>query len=315
MDQVILYGAGEIGTAGLQFLESQGLADHIHVFCDKDAADKRKILGKSVITYEEARQLHMPFVITVSRENKEVYEEIESVLKSDGCDYYEDIVDYMVQRLGHNRVEASRDYCAFFHLEHMDDYFTNAESKEALKIFWAPESEFFRLFQQLSLESVVELACGHGRHVTQYRDRAKEIMLVDVLEKNIEFVKKRFAGDTKIHFYKNSGYDLSDLPDEAYTALFTYDAMVHFEMMDVYGYLRETYRVLKRGGKALFHHSNYSADYKNSFLHCSNSRGRNFMSKNLFAYLAYRAGLEIIEQKVIDWDEPDLDCISLVCKP
>ena len=39
------------------------------------------------------------------------------------------------------------------------------------------------------------------------------------------------------------------------------------------------------------------------------------MNKDLFAYLAYRAGFEIIEQHVIDWVVTNLDCVSLVKKP
>lgn len=39
------------------------------------------------------------------------------------------------------------------------------------------------------------------------------------------------------------------------------------------------------------------------------------MSSECFAYLAYRAGFIILEQNVIDWGVPELDCISLVEKP
>ncbi len=38
------------------------------------------------------------------------------------------------------------------------------------------------------------------------------------------------------------------------------------------------------------------------------------MSKQLFAYLANRAGLTVLEQRVIDWGKKDLDCITLVEK-
>ena len=39
------------------------------------------------------------------------------------------------------------------------------------------------------------------------------------------------------------------------------------------------------------------------------------MSKQLFAYLADRAGLEVLEQRVIDWGgKKDLDCLTLVEK-
>lgn len=112
--------------------------------------------------------------------------------------------------------------------------------------------------------------------------------------------------------YKNNGSDLKELPDNSYTALFTYDSMVHFELMDIAKYLEETYRVLKPKSMALFHHSNNNYDYKASY--STGTYGRSFMSKDLFAYLSYRVGFEIIEQKVIDWGIPKLDCITLVRK-
>lgn len=70
-------------------------------------------------------------------------------------------------------------------------------------------------------------------------------------------------------------------------------------MMDIYEYLKDIYRVLIPGGKALLHHSNNTSDYKASFANAPH--GRSFMSKDVFAYLAYRAGFDVLEQKVIDW--------------
>lgn len=89
--------------------------------------------------------------------------------------------------------------------------------------------------------------------------------------------------------------------------------MVHFELLDIYSYLRETYRVLRKGGRALLHHSNYDSDYKNSF--ANNAAGRSFMNSAIFAYLSYRAGFTIVEQRVIDWaGREKLDCITLLEK-
>lgn len=41
--------------------------------------------------------------------------------------------------------------------------------------------------------------------------------------------------------------------------------MVHFEMINIYRYLKDIFRVLKPGGMALIHHSNNLDDYKASF--------------------------------------------------
>ena len=164
----------------------------------------------------------------------------------------------------------------------------------------------------MNKKNIVELACGRGRHVPKYLSTENHITLVDILEKNIEICKQRFSGFSNIDYYKNNGNDLKELPDSTYTALFTYDAMVHFELLDIAKYLQETYRILVDGGMGLFHHSNNSSDYKASF---SNAlHGRSFMSKDIFAHLAYKAGFKIIDQQVIDWIERDLDCLTLVQK-
>ena len=41
----------------------------------------------------------------------------------------------------------------------------------------------------------------------------------------------------------------------------------------------------------------------------------NNMSKDLFAYLSYRAGFDVVDQKVIDWEgDKNLDCVTLLKK-
>ncbi len=205
----------------------------------------------------------------------------------------------------------NRKYVIDYHTNEMEEWYDAAEN--ALGVFWGEGSSFLPMFQCLDLDNVVELACGHGRHVTAYERNANKITLVDVVDKNIFYCKKRFSDKDKISFYTNNGYDLSELPSDAYTALFTYDSMVHFEMMDIFGYLKETKRILKSGGRALFHHSNNTEDYRITF--STGSCGRNYMSKQLFAYLANRAGLKVLEQKLIDWSgHKDLDCLTLVEK-
>ena len=183
-----------------------------------------------------------------------------------------------------------------------------------MKKFWGADSEFKRCFQELDLTNVIELACGRGRHVSHYVEPADEVTLVDILPQNIEFCKERFKDKSNITYYQNNGYNLEKLENDAYTALFCYDAMVHFEMMDIYDYLVDIYRVLVSGGKALLHHSNYDSDYRASFENSVQSRS--FMNEKIFAYLAYRAGFKILRQKIIDWGEDkELDCISLLQKP
>ena len=236
--------------------------------------------------------------------------EIENLLKDRGiiCTTLEEAV-YEKRDI----VERNRNIIADYHMSQMDDYFFKAESDDALKTFWGEKSIAYRMFSKMDLSTVVELACGKGRHVSKYSSLAGEVILVDILEKNIDFCRERFNEEKNIKFYKNNGYDLAQLKSGSVTALFTYDSMVHFELLDIFNYLKETARILKNGGMALFHHSNNTENYKITFT--TARHGRNYMSKDLFAYLANRAGLEVLEQQVFDWDtDKDLDCLTLVQK-
>lgn len=309
MEKIILFGAGKNGKSIYEFLQQRGEGNLVTCFCDNnEELWGQKIGGAEVRSYDECRNRTEIFVIASIKYAKE----IESLLQKDDISYYADINEWAMSQQQIDRVEWNRDYCAWYHIDAMDSYFDRAESDDALGFFWKEESVIYKMFCQLDLDRVIELAVGRGRHVPMYEAKANHIVLVDILQKNIEFCRERFKENNKIDYYCNNGYNLNELPSNEYSALFTYDAMVHFEMMDIFEYLKDIYRVLRKGGMALFHHSNNTSSYENSF--STAVGGRNYMSKDLFAYLSYRAGFEVIEQNVFDWNAKDLDCISLVRK-
>ena len=85
------------------------------------------------------------------------------------------------------------------------------------------------------------------------------------------------------------------------------------EMLDIFQYLKETKRILVKGGKALFHHSNNTENYRITY--STGKHGRNYMSKDIFAHLADRAELKVLEQQVISWGGIEkLDCVTLAEK-
>ena len=305
--QIIIYGAGKRGVACYEFIKARGKENIVYAFCDRNYNEISQIDGKRVISFEEARDCKMPFLISVV----EAAEEIKSMITKVGCDWIN--LEELSLILGENRVKSNHDFCSFFHIEGMDDYFESAENESSINVFWQKDTPFYQEFVKLDLENVIELACGRGRHVPHYIKNAGHITLVDILQKNIDMCKDRFKDEDKISYYCNNGFNLEELPSDTYSALFCYDAMVHFEMMDIYEYLKDIFRVLKSGGLALIHHSNNSNDYKASFT--NSNYGRSFMSETLFAYLAYRCGFTICSQKTIDWGVKDLDCISLIMKP
>ncbi len=312
--KILLYGAGRRGrnTARLMMekeIEVAGFLDSykaagttVEIEGERGAIKKLEILSLEQI--KEHREEYS-VIITIAD-----YDEIAKTEKA--LEGFEIVTaEQVLYSRVNGEVHNNRMYIIDYHTNEMEEWYDAAEN--ALEIFWGRDSEFLRVFEKLDLDNVIELACGHGRHVTKYKQSANAITLVDVVDKNISYCKKRFAGEAGITFYTNNGYDLSELASDTYTALFTYDSMVHFEMMDIFMYLEETERVLKPGGRALFHHSNNTENYKITF--ATGSCGRNYMSSQLFAYLANRAGLKVLEQNLICWNGyKDLDCLTLLEK-
>ena len=188
-----------------------------------------------------------------------------------------------------------------------------AEAEQWTWLFWELGGPFRTLFDRLDTEVILELACGHGRHGEQIVSQAKSLVLVDVVEENIKVCRERFSASSNVVFVVNNGFDFQPIESGSCTGIFSYDAMVHFSPDLVEAYLKDTARVLKPGGLALYHHSNYPAPLDRHY--GQNPHARNHMTKDLFADYARRSGLVVVEQVVIPWGgTPDLDCLSLVAR-
>jgi len=189
-------------------------------------------------------------------------------------------------------------------------------AEKSLWPFWSEGPPFLRMFDTCDLTSVVELACGHGRHAAYLSEHYQfsHITLVDINQSNIDFCRRRFDGNDRFSYLTNSGSDLAPLRCSAYTSLFCYDAMVHFEYDDVFAYLKEIHRILRPTGRALLHHSNN--DQNPGARYSDSPCWRNFMSSKLFAHAAIRSGFLVVEQQLVDWaGEAQIDCVTLLVKP
>ena len=194
------------------------------------------------------------------------------------------------------------------------DYYERAEKADWLQVFWADRSPFLRFFRELDLTCVLELACGYGRHAATLKDLAQHVILVDINVGNVQFCRQRFKDVPHYRVLLTDGYSFDSVRDGECTAVFSYDAMVHFDSDVVRAYLQDTARVLAPGGRALLHHSNYSLN-PGGDVH-DNPSWRNFMSQNLFHHYAAKCGMRILASDVIDWDgHPSLDCVTLLERP
>jgi SAM-dependent methyltransferase len=165
---------------------------------------------------------------------------------------------------------------------------------------------------------VVDLAAGHGRNSLKLLERTKRLYIVDVLQSNLDYCRQRFGDNPKITYLKTTGFDVQAIPDASVTLVYCWDAMVHFDSDIVRNYLAEFRRILRPAGRAFSHHSNWTGNpggFESKDAKGIGPERRNFMSKELYAHYAIKEGLEVVRQRVITWNTPDLDCLSLVARP
>lgn len=168
--------------------------------------------------------------------------------------------------------------------------------------------------------ATLELACGHGRNTEFLRRYAKSIDLVDVNQVCVDACKSRFKHemDGCIFRYHVTSGNVLPVENESISFGYSWDSMVHFDKLVVRDYVREFARVLKPGGTAFLHHSNYGAVAPDSSW-TKNHGNRSDMTATLMREYALQNGLNIKFQRLSGtadgWSIEDLDCLSLIEKP
>jgi ubiquinone/menaquinone biosynthesis C-methylase UbiE len=177
-------------------------------------------------------------------------------------------------------------------------YFAKYDTVDATEPFWSAGTPFARAFSQLDLSRTLEIACGTGRHSARIIDLAGSVYMIDTSPDALDIARARFAEYPNVQVLGPTDGKSIPLDSGSVTAVFCFDAMVHFEATTVANYLCEIRRVLTRGGRALLHHSVYDKNPTGTFRH--NPGWRNYMSQSLIAYLASRAGLSIISSIIFN---------------
>lgn len=189
-----------------------------------------------------------------------------------------------------------------------------AEAEKATHLFWNSDSEFRKVFNQLNLCNVVELACGQGRHAEISSNFCESLTLLDIFRLNLDVCRQRLGKKSNVHYLLGNGYNFYGISDASVTAIYSYDAMVHFAPSMVKSYLIDAARILVPGGRFLAHHSNYSANPEALDIY-KNPHGRNHMSYEIIISFAEEAKLKILESFIITGWGGGLDRITLFEKP
>jgi len=191
-----------------------------------------------------------------------------------------------------------------------NEYFERAEAD--MDAQW--RDIIFPLIRDFDFETVLELAPGTGRNTEKLSALAKKIYAVDYNRYALEQCSARLGekvGECRIEYHANNGTDLAMIADGTISAIYCWDAAVHFDKEVITDYVAEFARVLQPGGKGFVHHSNLGARADKNIK--KNPHWRSNMSKELFAELCRRSGLRIISQTDVAWGEIT-DCASVFKK-
>jgi ubiquinone/menaquinone biosynthesis C-methylase UbiE len=165
--------------------------------------------------------------------------------------------------------------------------------------------------------TIADFACGGGAIVSNLCKKAllnnifiSRIVLIDVIPENLVKSKERlvnigYKGEIETHLCNGKDFNDYMLPRIDY--LYCWDAMVHFDILDVAGYISTLKNVCSN--QAFIHHSNRAVLTTDI---TKNPHWRNFMNKDIFAQIVVSSGYKVINQNLIDWGIPELDCITTI---
>ena len=176
----------------------------------------------------------------------------------------------------------------------------------------------------VNLSDVLDFACGRGRIAGCFSAYSRRVTGCDVYAEAIEYCRKRSANamdclNTFVVNNTDKGGGLYKLPFEenAFTFVYSWDAMVHFSYEWVDFYVKEFYRVAQPGAYIVIHHSNLAGLNKEEHGEWfENDHSRAYVSREDMMTISKKHGFAIIAQQLVDWGGvPNLDCISVLLKP
>jgi cyclopropane fatty-acyl-phospholipid synthase-like methyltransferase len=184
---------------------------------------------------------------------------------------------------------------------------------------------------------VLEIGVGVGRLAEHMALRCHEFHGVDISGNIIREAERRLARFDNVHLQTLSRSGLHAYADAEFDRVYSHVVFIHIEREDVYHYIRESYRVLKPGGRAYFQTNNllhpsglrcFQGVVNEALLDGTIHRGhvhfltapelRAYVTSNGFRVIEERSHLELIEQKFdfittdVHWDH---FLIAVVEKP
>lgn len=102
-------------------------------------------------------------------------------------------------------------------------------------------------------DRILEIGAGTGRYSIALAKEGFDVTAVELVESNLDVLKKNSEGISNIHPCQGDALDLSRFKDSEFDVTLVFGPMYHlFEKADVHKAIDEALRVTKKGGTVLF---------------------------------------------------------------
>jgi SAM-dependent methyltransferase len=108
---------------------------------------------------------------------------------------------------------------------------------------------------------VLEIGCGVARIGRELAARVRSWTGADISENMLEHARRRTQGMANVTLRALDGVNLSIFEDARFDFAYSTIVFCHLDKEDVYEYMKETFRVLRPGGRAYFDGFNLEADW------------------------------------------------------
>ena len=186
-------------------------------------------------------------------------------------------------------------------------YFTQAEAE--MQSQW--DAIIWPLIEDFDFGAVLELAPGAGRNTERLCRVSQKLFAVEYNAYALEQCRRRLGSSYRgceIEYHVNNGSDLGMIADGSISAVYCWDAAVHFDKTILSSYVAEFARVLSAGGKGFVHHSNLGDRAHKNIKR--NPAWRSNMTKAGFAEICDANGLQVTAQVDVPWKDIE-DCVTV----
>jgi ubiquinone/menaquinone biosynthesis C-methylase UbiE len=170
---------------------------------------------------------------------------------------------------------------------------------------WKGEDIFYKLLHKYAFShpDALEIGCGGGRISNFAKELFVRITATDISPEMIRKASSEVKA-TNISWEVMDGFRLDQYKDESFDFVYSHDVFVHFSSMQVYPYLLQFHRLLKKGGIGIISFYNFEKHFnvfKGEALKFNNQKilppsfRHHFLTEEMLRIMLTEIGYQIVE--------------------